>query len=97
MENEFEIVDVIKKVCGNAEYMSPLGWHFIFNEKHFFYTKSNGKDLIRFSIPHLFYASDYDEARLTVAINERTILFFCFNNILNKESTVKLAIITTNA
>ena len=38
MENEFEIVDVIKKVCGNAEYMSPLGWHFIFNEKHFFYT-----------------------------------------------------------
>ena len=34
---------------------------------------------------------------ITVAINERTILFFCFNNILNKESTVKLAIITTNA
>lgn len=70
MENEFEIVDVIKKVCGNAEYMSPLGWHFIFNEKHFFYTKSNDIGLIRFSIPHLFYASDYDEARLTAAINE---------------------------
>lgn len=70
MENEFEIVEVIKRVCGNAEYMPPLGWHFMFNERHFFYIKSNGRDLIRFYIPHLFNASDYGEARLAAAINE---------------------------
>lgn len=68
MENE--IVDLIKGMCGEVEYMSPLGWHFMFNERHYFYARSNGLGLIRFCIPHLFTASDYDEAKLTAAINE---------------------------
>ena len=34
---------------------------------------------------------------ITVAINESTILFFCFNKILNSENAVKHAISITKA
>ena len=65
-----EIVNEIKKKCGKVELLPAVGWHFIYNERHFLYM--NGKDdgIIRFCIPHLVKADEYDPEQLSAAINE---------------------------
>lgn len=65
-----EIVNEIKKKCGKVEHLPAVGWYFIYNERHFLYM--NGKDdgIIRFCIPHLVKADEYDPEQLSAAINE---------------------------
>lgn len=65
-----EIVNEIKKKCGKVEHLPAVGWHFIYNKRHFLYM--NGKDdgIIRFCIPHLVKADEYDPGQLSAAINE---------------------------
>lgn len=65
-----EIINEIKKKCGKVEHLPSVGWYFIYNKQHFLYM--NGKDdgIIRFCIPHLVKADEYDPEQLSAAINE---------------------------
>ncbi len=66
-----EIVNEIKKKCGNADLLAAIGWHFVYNGRHYFYISDKNDDtILRFCVPHLIKASDYDRGLLTEAINE---------------------------
>ena len=65
-----EIVNEIRKTCGGVELLPAMGWHFIYHKRHFFYlTGGNNGTMLRFCIPHLVKESEYDEFRLSEAIN----------------------------
>lgn len=65
-----EIVNEIIKKCGNAEIIPSMGWHFMHNGRNFFYITGNDDGMIRFCIPHLVKADEYDAAQLSEAIND---------------------------
>ncbi len=47
-----------------------MGWHFIYNERHFFYMVGKNEGMIRFCVPHLVKADGYDAVQLSEAIND---------------------------
>lgn len=65
-----EIVNEIIKKCGNAETIPSMGWHFMYNERNLFYITGNDDGMIRFCIPHLVKADEYESAQLSEAIND---------------------------
>lgn len=65
-----EIVNEIKKKCGKVEMLPAIGWHFIYNTRHFFYINSNDDGIVRFCIPHLVKTDEYDMEQLLDAIND---------------------------
>lgn len=70
MNKQTDVVNEIRKMCANVDCMLPMGWHFMYNERHFFYVHSSNDFVIRFCIPHLVMASDYDASRVTEDVNE---------------------------
>lgn len=64
-----EIVDVIRKKCDNAEIFPSMGWHFVYNGRHYFYMSGKSDTVLRFCVPHLVKADKYDAKRLSEAIN----------------------------
>ncbi|MGN1213679.1 MAG: hypothetical protein ACI4TR_02175 [Bacteroidaceae bacterium] len=65
-----EIVNEIRKKCGDVELMPSMGWYFIYNGRHYFYLKGKDDGMIRFCVPHLVKAEDYDKELLAYSINE---------------------------
>ncbi|MCD8297949.1 MAG: hypothetical protein LUC88_10290 [Prevotella sp.] len=66
-----EIINEIRKKCGNADLLTSVGWHFVYNGRHYFYISDKSDDnVLRFCVPHLIKASDYDSGLLAGAINE---------------------------
>lgn len=65
-----EIVNEIRKKCGHVEMLSSMGWHFIYHDRHFFYMTGRNEGMIRFCVPHLVKANEYDTELLSDAINE---------------------------
>ena len=65
-----EIVNEIIKKCGNAEIIPSMGWHFMYNERNLFYITGKDDGIIRFCIPHLVKADEYESAQLSEAIND---------------------------
>ena len=47
-----------------------MGWHFIYHDRHFFYMTGKSEGMIRFCVPHLVKANEYNADLLTDAINE---------------------------
>ncbi len=68
---ETEIVNEIRKKCGNVDMIMSIGWHFVYNKRHYFYiTDKNEDNTLRFCVPHLIKWSDYDSGTLTEAMND---------------------------
>ena len=65
-----EIVNEIRKKCGHVEMLPQVGWHFIYNDRHFFYMAGRSEGMIRFCVPHLIQADEYDTEFLSEAIND---------------------------
>lgn len=65
-----EIVNEIRKKCGNVEALSDVGWHFIYNKRHYFYMDGKNKGMLRFCMPHLVMAAEYDSGQVSEVINE---------------------------
>ena len=65
-----EIVNEIRKKCGHVEMLPSMGWHFIYHDRHFFYMTGRNEDMIRFCVPHLVKANEYNTELLSDAINE---------------------------
>jgi len=77
MDRQTEIVDEIKKECGNVDKLPLIGWHFMYNDRHYLYMGARSGNELRFCIPHLMKSKDCDCERLTEAINEtnRTVKY----------------------
>ena len=65
-----EIVNEIRKKCGHVEMLPQVGWHFIYHDRHFFYMAGTSEGMIRFCVPHLVKANEYNAGLLSEAINE---------------------------
>lgn len=70
MDRQKEIVNEIKRECGDVERLPQMGWHFMYNGLHYFYMKAGNNEELRFCIPHLMKSCDYDNEALVEAINE---------------------------
>lgn len=65
-----DIVDEIRKLCGHAELLPAMGWHFMYNRQHYFYLTRRNEGMMRFCVPHLVKEDDYDKELLAEAIND---------------------------
>lgn len=65
-----EVVNAIRKKCKNVETLSLKRWRFTYNRQWYFYMADKHDGMLRFCVPHLIKASDYDEKRLVEVINE---------------------------
>ena len=66
-----DIIMEIRKICGNVNKIPAVGWHFIFNNRHIFFSiNDNDGGMLRFCVPHIANAGDYDAERVYEAIND---------------------------
>lgn len=70
MMKQEEIVNEIRRMCGQAIQMSSLGWHFRYNGQVYFYVVGNDESMMRFCIPFVAGLSSQDKNRLMDAVND---------------------------
>ena len=46
-----EIVNEIRRICGNVKLIPSLGWHFKYKEQVYLYVVGKDESMIRFCIP----------------------------------------------
>lgn len=67
---QLEIKKEIIKLCGSVEEVPYVGWHFVYNEQHYFYVPNEQLIFLRFTIPHLLKIEDYRSQLILDAVNE---------------------------
>ena len=65
-----EIVNEIRKMCGQTLLMPSLGWYFKYNGQVCFYIVGKDQSMIRFCIPFVAGLLSNDKALLKEAVNE---------------------------
>lgn len=65
-----EIVNEIRRMCGQTILMPSLGWHFKYNGQVFFYVVGKDESMIRFCIPFVAGLLSNDKELLKEAVNE---------------------------
>lgn len=65
-----EIVNEIRRMCGQTISMPSLGWHFKYKEQVFFYVVGKDDSMIRFCIPFVAGLLSNDKELLKEAVNE---------------------------
>ena len=65
-----QVVEEIKRVCGNVKMLNN-GWcHFVYRHLHFVNIPDENNDMIRISIPHVVNSNEYKKEDVDVAVNE---------------------------
>lgn len=65
-----QILEEIKRMCGEA-LMLDNGWcHFVFRNIHYVYIPNDNNELIRITIPHIVNGADYKRETIEKVINE---------------------------
>lgn len=65
-----EIVNEIRRMCGQTISMPSLGWHFKYKEQVYFYVVGKDDSMIRFCIPFVAGLLSNDKELLKEAVNE---------------------------
>lgn len=65
-----EIVNEIRRMCGQTILMPSLGWHFKYKEQVYIYVVGKDESMIRFCIPFVVRLPLYDKELLKEAVNE---------------------------
>ena len=87
-----EIVNEIRRMCGQTILMPLLGWHFKYNEQVYFYVVGKDESMIRFCIPLVTGLSSQDKELLKDAVNDtnRNVKYIKVLLSEKKESKVSL-------
>ena len=87
-----EIVNEIRRICGNVLPMSSLGWHFKYNDQVYFYVVGKDESMIRFCVPFVAGLPSQDKELLTKAVNDtnRNVKFIKALLAEKKEAKVSL-------
>lgn len=87
-----EIVNEIRRMCGQTILMPSLGWHFKYNGQVYFYVVGKDESMVRFCIPFVARLPLYDKELLKEAVNEtnRNVKFIKALLSEKKESKVSL-------
>ena len=64
-----EIVNEIRRMCGEAIQMPFLGWHFMYNGQVYVYATGRDDSMIRLNIPFVVGIKVQDHERLSEAVN----------------------------
>ena len=65
-----EIVNEIRRMCGQTILKPSLGWHFKYNGQVYFYVVGKDESMVRFCIPFVARLPLYDKELLKEAVNE---------------------------
>ena len=65
-----EIVNEIRRMCGQTILMPSLGWHFKYNGQVYIYVVGKDESMVRFCIPFVARLPLYDKELLKEAVNE---------------------------
>lgn len=65
-----DIVNEIRRMCGQTIRMQSLGWHFKYNGQVYFYIPGKDESMIRFCIPYVAGASSQNKKLLKEAVND---------------------------
>ena len=65
-----EIVNEIRRMCGQTIPTPSLGWHFKYREQVYIYVVGKDESMIRFCIPFVAGLSSQDKELLKEAVNE---------------------------
>lgn len=68
--NQEEIVNEIRRMCGQTISMPSLGWHFKYNGQVYFYVVGKDESMIRFCIPFVTGLLSNDKELLKGTVNE---------------------------
>ena len=65
-----EIVNEIRRMCGQTILMPSLGWHFKYNGQVYFYVVGKDESMIRFCVPFVAGLPLQDKELLKKAVND---------------------------
>ena len=65
-----EIVNEIRRMCGNVKFIPSLGWHFKYKKQVYFYVVGKDETMIRFSIPFVVGLPLRNKEQLKEAVND---------------------------
>ena len=65
-----EIVNEIRRMCGQTIQMPSLGWHFKYNGQVYFYVVGKDESMIRFCVPFVAGLPLQDKELLKKAVND---------------------------
>ena len=65
-----EIVNEIRRMCGNVKFIPSLGWHFKYKKQVYFYVVGKDETMIRFSIPFVVGLPIQNKEQLKEAVND---------------------------
>lgn len=65
-----EIVNEIRRLCGQTVLMPSLGWHFKYKEQVYIYVVGKDESMIRFCIPFVAGLSSQDKDLLKEVVND---------------------------
>lgn len=65
-----EIVNEIRRMCGQTIQMPYLGWHFKYNDQVYFYVVGKDESMIRFCVPFVAGLPLQDKELLKKAVND---------------------------
>ena len=87
-----EIVNEIRRMCGQTILMPSLGWHFKYNGQVYFYVVGKDEGMIRFCIPLVTGLPSQDKELLKEAVNDtnRNVKFIKALLAEKKEAKVSL-------
>ena len=87
-----EIVNEIRRMCGQMIPMPSLGWHFKYNGQVYFYVVGKDESMIRFCVPFVAGLPLQDKELLKKAVNDtnRNVKFIKALLAEKKESKVSL-------
>lgn len=87
-----EIVNEIRRMCGQMIPMPSLGWHFKYNGQVYFYVVGKDESMIRFCVPFVAGLPLQDKELLKKAVNDtnRNVKFIKALLAEKKEAKVSL-------
>ena len=65
-----EIVNEMRRLCGQTILMPSLGWHFKYNGQVYFYVVGKDESMVRFCIPFVAGLYSQDKGVLNEAVND---------------------------
>ena len=87
-----EIVNEIRRLCGQTILMPSLGWHFKYKEQVYIYVVGKDESMIRFCIPFVAGLLSNDKELLKEAVNETNRKVKFIKALLSEKDETKVSL-----
>ena len=87
-----EIVNEIRRMCGQTISMPSLGWHFKYKEQVYIYVVGKDESMIRFCIPFVTGLLSNDKELLKEAVNETNRKVKFIKALLSEKDDAKVSL-----